>query len=146
MYNYLGEDPQYRLRNDPLLGEEIRCLLHCVILIFLLSQPSCFHFITDISLSSFFITFYLFIVVTKNWGFFSVSFCGDTGFIFLTSLQIHCVNIWNLIWKKELFSHICMRDTEFIYLRLVHILSLFYMSRYEPDVSCDHSIKGCSIF
>lgn len=67
-------------------------------------------------------------------------------FIFLTGLQIHCVNIWNLIWKKDLFFHIGIRDTEFIYLPLVHILLLFYMSRYEPDVSCDHSIKGCSIF
>lgn len=38
-----------------------------------------------------------------------MTFCGDTDFIFLTSLQIHCVNIHifvyigNLIWKKESF-------------------------------------------
>lgn len=53
MNRYLGEDPQWRLRNDPLLGKEIQCLLHDVILIFLLSQTSLFRSITDSSLNFF---------------------------------------------------------------------------------------------
>lgn len=74
-----------------------------------------------------------------------MTFCGDTDFIFLTSLQIHCVNIHifvyigNLIWKKESFFGI--KDSEFICL-----LYTTFPCVICQGVSCDHSIKGCSVF